>query len=344
MNELSAIPQDSRPIVRVRSSRVAPWLFAGAAALGGLFLFISLESARVARSASTEADVAMAPPRALPDLDVPMAAVNPYVYAPRQTGPAQMPVRLTATRAAPRVRSSVPPRATVLPPPAYQPEYYPPPQTMQSGVPSAPDYQQPVPQADLTPALAGGSRAQRIAAPEFTVIQGTMIPAVLETAIDSTAAGPVRAIVSRDVRGFDGQRVLIPRGSRLVGDYQASIAPGQNRAVISWTRLIRPDGASMALKAPATDALGRVGVRGRVNNHTLRRITDTLLQTIVNAGGGFSQRAAPVIVLPQGGASASQMVVSDPTAIQPTLTVAQGARVSVFVSQDLDFSAVDGAQ
>ncbi len=108
-----------------------------------------------------------------------------------------------------------------------------------------------------TPRVRAGVFANR----STTVPQGTLIPAVLETALDSTRAGFARAIVSRDVRGFDGTRVLIPRGSRLIGEYQSQVSPGQHRALVNWVRLIRPTGVTMAIGSPASDTLGRGGHR-----------------------------------------------------------------------------------
>ncbi len=80
-----------------------------------------------------------------------------------------------------------------------------------------------------------------------TVPQGTLISAVLETAFDSTRTGFARALVQRDIRGFDGTQVLIPRGSRLIGEYATDNAPGQKRAMIAWSRLIRPDGITIEI-------------------------------------------------------------------------------------------------
>src|SRR5262249_32765349 len=85
------------------------------------------------------------------------------------------------------------------------------------------------------------THAQDIGDPSSTVVQGTMIPAVLETALNSDLPGYARALVSRDVRSFDGSKVAIPRGSRLIGQYKSGLSSGQSRAFIVWSRLIRPD-------------------------------------------------------------------------------------------------------
>ncbi|HEX8525402.1 TrbI/VirB10 family protein, partial [Allosphingosinicella sp.] len=170
--------------------------------------------------------------------------------------------------------------------------------------------------------------------------QGTLIPAVMETAFNSTRPGLARAIVSRDVRGFDGRKVLIPRGSRLIGEYRSDTASGQNRALVNWVRLIRPDGATISIGSPATDPLGRGGIRANVNNHFLQRFASGLLKSTIDVGLSVAAAAAnaPLILLPGslGGSGGSQS-----ERITPTLTVRPGTSISVFVARDLDFSGVE---
>ncbi|MBA4044797.1 MAG: conjugal transfer protein TrbI [Erythrobacter sp.] len=183
--------------------------------------------------------------------------------------------------------------------------------------------------------------AERFLNPALTIPQGTVIPAVLETALDSTRAGGVRALVQRDVSGFDGSRVLIPRGSRLYGEYEATLQPGQNRALVRWTRLIRPDGVTIALDSPSSDPLGRAGIRGKVDTKFLQRFGGALLQTVLDIGVGVAvnQASNGVIVALPG--STQNVRVTEPEQIQPTLKVKHGTSVSVFVARDLDFSTVD---
>ena len=111
----------------------------------------------------------------------------------------------------------------------------------------------------------GGGPAQAHADvdPKTTVTQGTMIPAILETAINTDVPGYVRAIVNQDVRSFDGSRVLVPRSSRLIGQYQSGLQAGQRRAYVIWTRLIRPDGVSVALASPAAPSTEAAGCPAR---------------------------------------------------------------------------------
>ncbi len=183
-------------------------------------------------------------------------------------------------------------------------------------------------------------KAQKIGDPSKVVPQGAVIPAVLETAINSDLPGYTRAIVSRDIRSFDGTAVLIPRGSRLVGQYKSGLASGETRAFIIWNRLIRPDGVSVQLASPATDDLGQAGMSGRVNSHFARRFGAAMLLSIVNGLSGSLAKNSSTIVI--GTASDAQGVVgealSNDVKIPPTIKVPQGAPIQVFAARDLDFN------
>lgn len=179
------------------------------------------------------------------------------------------------------------------------------------------------------------------------IIEGSVIPAVLETALNSDLPGYARAVVTRDVRGFDGSKVLVPRGSRLIGQYTTGEALGQSRAFVIWTRLIRPDGATVELASPATDALGRGGLTGTVDRHFLQRFGGAILLSLLNIGAGAvadSSDTTVVIAGARAGTDAASQTFAQDAGIKPTVKVPQGSPVRVFVSQDLDFSAVGGAK
>lgn len=124
--------------------------------------------------------------------------------------------------------------------------------------------------------LSKPARASQLRDPSNTIIEGTVIAAVLETALNSDLPGYVRAVVTREVKGFDGARTLVPRGSRLIGQYKSGVALGQSRTFVIWTRLVRPDGAMIELASPATDGLGRGGLDGDVNTHFFERFGGAL--------------------------------------------------------------------
>lgn len=193
----------------------------------------------------------------------------------------------------------------------------------------------------------GGSskpaRASQLGDQANTIVEGTVIAAVLETALNSDLPGYVRAVVTRDVKGFDGSKVLVPRGSRLIGQYKSGVALGQSRTFVIWTRLIRPDGAAIELASPATDGLGRGGLDGDLNTHFWERFGGAILLTLLNIGGAAitdSSDTSIVIASTRAGVEAGSSSLTSSQNIGPTVTVPQGSPVRVFVSQDLDFSTV----
>ncbi|PEQ12743.1 type VI secretion protein [Novosphingobium sp. PC22D] len=181
------------------------------------------------------------------------------------------------------------------------------------------------------------SSAARSFDPATTVSQGTLIPAVLETAIDTDVPGYVRAIVSTDVRSFNGKNVLIPRSSRLIGQYKSSNQQGQKRAYVVWTRLIRPDGVSVNIGSPAIGFGGETGLAGKVDSHFFERFGSAMLLSVV---GGLTTLAGNASVVIGGGGQAAAQAVQQGSTLGPTIRVRQGEPIRVFTAKDLDFSQV----
>jgi type IV secretion system protein VirB10 len=190
----------------------------------------------------------------------------------------------------------------------------------------------------------GGAPAQARAMtnPSTTVTEGTLIPAILETAINTDVPGYVRAVVSQDVRSFDGKRILIPRSSRLIGQYQAGVQQGQRRAYVIWTRLIRPDGVSVSLASPAVGFDGATGLEGDVNTHFFKRFGSGLLLSVVGGLGAVATGGIGGVIVAGGAQGAANSAVQSQGQISPTIRVKMGEPIRVFTARDLDFSAVGG--
>lgn len=362
---------DIRPTVGRAGRSASIWLFSGVAVLVAVLLFSFLDNRRREFSApSTKARLVdqVGTVSALPPLVFPYVPPPPPVPMPPPYPVAVSPTAVPAERVSVSPHYSAPQAQYVSRPPSPPPvaPSYSSPQDI--GPPVPPGAQRPsstssssvlifdaatspstqeVRNGPQSPSISSVSASREVARSGVlrrqasTVPEGTLIPAVLETALDSSRPGFARAIVSRDVTGFDGGRVLIPRGSRLFGEYQTELAAGQNRATVQWTRLVRPDGVTISLDSPAADPGGRAGVEGRVNNRYLERFAGALLQTTLNVGASLAGRGlgngAVIVALPgstQGGTSAS----SD-SSIRPTLRVEAGTRVSVLVARDLEFTS-----
>ncbi|HEY0316205.1 MAG TPA: TrbI/VirB10 family protein [Sphingomonas sp.] len=176
--------------------------------------------------------------------------------------------------------------------------------------------------------------------PAEVVAQGTIIPAVLETAINSDLPGYARALVSRDVRSFDGSKVLVPRGSRLIGQYKSALQAGQSRALVVWNRLLRPDGTSIQLGSPATDDVGETGLAGKVNSHFFQRFGSAILLSVIDGLAGAIGGSGNTVVLGSVGGSsgAAGVALQNQIKISPTVRVMQGTPIQVFAARDLDFT------
>ncbi len=184
----------------------------------------------------------------------------------------------------------------------------------------------------------GPARAQPMTDPSNTLTQGTLIPAILETAINTDVPGYVRAIVSQDVRSFDGTRVLVPRSSRLIGQYQSGVQNGQKRAYVIWNRLIRPDGASVSLQSPAVGFDGTTGLAGKVDSRFFKRFGSAILLSVIDGLATVASGGAGVVL--GGGSNAAGQALQQDGQIGPTIRVGSGTPTRVFAARDLDFSQV----
>lgn len=342
-----------RPVVRLPRSGPSGVILALCALAAAIVLFTVLEMRRTARVEPAvrpqAADAGYAlnapPPLQIPPEPTPVA---PLTEAPAQVAPPNA-MQLHYYGGPPAPLAAAPPPVYAPPP---QPIAALPPNRNSSAVALVIDTTSgsagavvAAPTGGAQTALPGATvaatarvRSGMLANRANTVQQGTLIPAVLETAFDSTRPGFARAIVSRDVRGFDGSKILIPRGSRLVGQYQSDAGIGQKRAVINWTRLVRPDGAVIAIESPAVDPVGRGGVRASVNNHIPERLFDALLQSTFQIGSALAMRATTnsvVVALPNSVQSAGPQV--GPATVVPTLKVPAATSISIFVVRDLEF-------
>ncbi len=190
---------------------------------------------------------------------------------------------------------------------------------------------------------ASPSQVQPVASP-YVLQAGSIIPAALVTGLSSDVPGQVVAQVTQNVRdSVTGTHMLVPQGSRLIGEYDADIAAGQSRALLVWTRLILPDGRSVMLdKEPAADASGQAGIRDRVNRHWGEIFRAAAVSTLLGVGTELASGDAEdrlVRALRRGAqdavSDAGQQLVRRSLDIRPTLTVRPGTPVRVILTRDL---------
>ncbi|WP_298571508.1 TrbI/VirB10 family protein, partial [uncultured Aliiroseovarius sp.] len=184
--------------------------------------------------------------------------------------------------------------------------------------------------------------ASRMEFPDRTLAQGSMIQAGLQTAINSDLPGNVVAVVSEPVPAFSGDQILIPRGSRLFGQYRSGIEVNQKRILILWTRILTPNGTSIDISAVGGDQLGRSGLTGLVDTKFFERFGGAALISIIGAApsvaAGRVQDETAANVLASVGSDlsdATSSVIADQVSLAPTIYVDQGASVTVLVDRDV---------
>jgi type IV secretory pathway VirB10-like protein len=199
----------------------------------------------------------------------------------------------------------------------------------------------------------------------FSVMAGSVIPAVLVSGINSDLPGPILAQVSQNV--FDsatGKYLLVPQGSRLIGIYQNASTYGQQRVEIAWQRLIFPNTSSMDLpQMPGADQGGYAGFTDEVNNHYLRTFGTAAVMSLISAGQtvgqmatfggggtygpyGYSQPNQWAMASQTAGSAASgqfgslgQQTIGQGMNRPPTIEIRPGYQFNVMVTEDLVFPA-----
>jgi len=184
-----------------------------------------------------------------------------------------------------------------------------------------------------------------VATRRWLLPKGSFIDCTLETAIDSTLPGMTSCVTAVDIFGADGRVVLLERGTKLIGETRSEVRTGQRRVMVLWHEARTPTGVMANLASPGTDALGRSGVSGLVDTHFAGRFGAALLLSVIDSVAmalANSQQSsdATVIVTPQGSQDVIAEVVRQSGDIPPTIRVAQGSRIQVFVTRNIDFRSV----
>ncbi len=189
--------------------------------------------------------------------------------------------------------------------------------------------------------------AKQVPHPEYTIVSGEMLHAVLNVAMNSDLPGMVTATVTSPAYAYTQNRELIPKGSRLIGQYSSAVLQGQSRVFIMWNRLVLPDGVSVDINSPDTDQIGQSGEPADyINRHFWSRFGEAVLLSILGAGvanvdvqssdqynSAQAYRMAIADSLQQSASGTLEQTIS----LKPTLVRYQGANINVFIAHDLSF-------
>lgn len=178
----------------------------------------------------------------------------------------------------------------------------------------------------------------------YVLQAGAVIPAALITGIRSDLLGQITAQVTENVYDSPtGRSLLIPQGTRVIGQYDNGVGFGQRRVLLVWSRLVFPNGRSIVLeRQPGADAQGYAGLEDGVDYHWAELFKAAALTTILSVGAeaGSSGQESDIVRALRGGASDSlsqvgQQIVQRQLNIAPTLTIRPGFAVRVIVTRDL---------
>ncbi len=179
----------------------------------------------------------------------------------------------------------------------------------------------------------------------FVVFDGTTIDTVLVGRLDGEFAGPVKVMVTNPVYSLDRQHVLIPAGTFILGDTRKVSGFGQKRLAVTFHRMIMPDHYNVDLDTfQALDQAGATGLKDKVNNHYLEIFGASIALGVIagaaeatNANEGYDEtgteayKAGIASSLSQSSANVLDRFINIP----PTITIREGHRIKVYITQDM---------
>jgi type IV secretion system protein VirB10 len=183
---------------------------------------------------------------------------------------------------------------------------------------------------------------------QYRLDEGTVIETILLNRLDGEFAGPVITQVSTDVYSRAGVELLIPKGSRLLGEAKEVNSFDQKRLAIVFHRLILPNGKSISLdKFRGLDQIGETGVVSKVDHHYLEIFGTSLalggiggLMQIGSYGGyGYDPATGFRVGFSERMGSSAEQVLSKFLNKLPTIKVLEGARIKVILTNDLNVEA-----
>jgi type IV secretion system protein TrbI len=211
----------------------------------------------------------------------------------------------------------------------------------------------PTPPTQAAPAVAAPAGTKR--APEvnvnsahgqpYVVFEGTSIDTVLVNRLDGEFAGPLKVMVTNPIYSQDRQHLLVPEGTFILGDVQKVGGLGQKRLAVTFHRLLMPDGYSVDLdQFHGLDQAGATGLKDKVNNHYVEIFGASIALGIIsgaaeasNANQGYNQTGSETYKqgisssLAQSGATVLDRFINIP----PTITIREGHRIKVYITQDM---------
>jgi type IV secretory pathway VirB10-like protein len=187
---------------------------------------------------------------------------------------------------------------------------------------------------------------------DHVIFEGTVLESVLVNRLNGDFAGPVICQISNDVYSHDHSQLLIPAGTRVLGETKKVSDVGQARLAVVFHRLIMPDGYAVDLdQAPGLNQIGETAIKDKVNNHYFKIFGSSIAVGAIAGLASIGSNNSAVTGLPTSNVSAYREGVSGSLSqsslrildrflnIPPTITIREGHRVRIFLTQDLQVPA-----
>ena len=188
---------------------------------------------------------------------------------------------------------------------------------------------------------------------DYRLFEGTVIESVLTNRLDGTFSGPVNCLISYNLYSHDHNHILIPAGSRVLGDVHPVDSSGQSRLAVTFHRLVMPDGFTVNLdQFRGLDQVGETGLRDQVNHHYLQifgaSIAIGMIAGLAQSNTQYGLSTSATDAYRQGVAnslSQSSMHALDRFLnILPTFTIREGQRIKIYLQQDLALPSYENHQ
>jgi type IV secretion system protein TrbI len=178
----------------------------------------------------------------------------------------------------------------------------------------------------------------------YRIFEGTVLEAVLTNRLNGAFSGPVNCMTTTNVYSHDGRHLLIPKGSRVLGEASRVDHFGQERLAVVFHRIIMPDGYSLRLdRFRGLNQIGETGLKDKVNRHYARIFgvslaigalaglaqRNTRYGIDVSAGDVYRQETARSV------ADSSMRILERFLNVLPTVTIREGHRIKIYLSGDL---------
>jgi type IV secretion system protein TrbI len=205
-------------------------------------------------------------------------------------------------------------------------------------------------QPPTTPNADPAAKAPEPKSKLYRLFEGTVLETVLTNRLDGSFSGQVNCMVTTDVYSHNAQHLLIPQGTRVLGDVRKVETLGQERLAVTFHRMIMPDGYSLNLdKFQGLNQIGETGLRDQINHHyvqvfgvslaigAIAGLSQSNTQYGINESAGDAYRQGAATSLSQS----SLQILDRYLNVLPTFTIREGQRVKIYLSDDLLVPAYD---